>query len=63
MIRSQPEYLLEVLESLVDAVLVVEAQAANINGISTHAIHAENIAANTTTQTSFPFTFLYSIDK
>ena len=47
-VRSEPEYLLEMLESLLHVVLIVETEAADIHGLGRHAVHAQNIAADTT---------------
>jgi len=47
-VRSKPKHLLEVLESLLHVILVVETESADVDGIGTHAIHTQNVAENST---------------
>ena len=44
MVRCNPQDLLEVLESLIINVRVVEAEAPNVDGIGTKAVQSQNIA-------------------
>jgi len=45
-VRSKPQHLLEVLESLLHVVLVVKTETADVHSISTHVVHTQNVTAN-----------------
>ena len=46
MVRCEPQNLLEVGEGLVDVVLVVEAEAANVDGVDVGAVLPEKVVGN-----------------
>ena len=46
----KPKHLLEVLESLLHAVLVVEAESADVHSVGTHAVHTQKVAENSIPQ-------------
>ena len=45
-VGCEPEHLLEVAEGLVDVVLVVEAEAADVHGVGVHAVGAEEVVGH-----------------
>ena len=61
MVRSEPQHLLEVLESLLHVVLVVETEAADINGVGARTVHAQNVAANSASHTIPASQFTYTV--
>jgi len=46
----KPKHLLEVLESLLHVVLVVEAESTDVHGVGTHAVDTQKGAENSITQ-------------
>ena len=46
MVRCEPQNLLEVGEGLVDVVLVVEAEAANVDGVDVGAVLPQKVVGN-----------------